>query len=80
MRFRSLRGWVNTVTNIYFIPLFMPPKIWNRAADCEKQFNNANYDAPGHPTALKDLRKNVRVVFLPPNTTSLLQQIDQGII
>jgi hypothetical protein len=32
-------------------------------------------NAPGHPTALNGLRENVKVIFLPPNTTnmSLLQ-------
>jgi hypothetical protein len=27
------------------------------------------HNAPGHPTALNDLCENVKVVFLPPNTT-----------
>lgn len=34
-------------------------------------------NAPGHPTLEHD---NVRVLFLPPNTTSLIQPLDQGII
>lgn len=35
-------------------------------------------NAPGHP---KDLtHPNVKIKFLPPNTTSLLQPMDQGII
>jgi len=35
-------------------------------------------NAPSHP---KDLNHpNVKTIFLPPNTTSLLQQLDQGII
>jgi hypothetical protein len=35
-------------------------------------------NAPGHP---KDLQQpNVKVIFLPPNTTSLIQPINQGII
>jgi hypothetical protein len=39
MRFRSMRVSVNTVTNIYAIPLLYAPKIWNSAADYEtKQF------------------------------------------
>lgn len=35
-------------------------------------------NAPGHPTDLE--HPNVKVVFLPPNTTSLIQPLDQGII
>ncbi|CAM4670142.1 unnamed protein product [Caretta caretta] len=36
-------------------------------------------NAPGHPTILDDMCPDVKVVFLPPNTTSLLQPMDQGI-
>jgi hypothetical protein len=35
MRFRSMRVSVNKVTNIYTIPLYVPPKISNSAADYE---------------------------------------------
>lgn len=36
-------------------------------------------NAPGHPQTLAK-EPNVEVMFLPPNTTSLLQPMDQGII
>ncbi|KAG6923255.1 tigger transposable element derived 1 [Chelydra serpentina] len=36
-------------------------------------------NAPGHPTILDDMRPDIKVVFLPPNTTSLLQPMDQGV-
>jgi hypothetical protein len=38
------------------------------------------HNDPGHPSVLNDLSENVKVVFLPPNTTSLLQPMDQGIV
>ena len=37
-------------------------------------------NAPAHPQQMEDWCENVQVVFLPPNTTSLLQPMDQGVI
>ena len=37
-------------------------------------------NAPGHPPHLADLHPDVKVFFLPPNTTSILQPMDQGAI
>ena len=37
-------------------------------------------NALSHPTYLDDMHPNVKVIFLPPNTTSILQPMDQGVI
>jgi hypothetical protein len=37
-------------------------------------------NAPGHPENLMFDHLNVEILFLPPNTTSLLQPLDQGVI
>ncbi|XP_015448017.1 zinc finger protein 28 homolog isoform X3 [Pteropus alecto] len=37
-------------------------------------------NAPGHPPFIGDLHPNIKVVFLPPNITSLIQPMDQGVI
>ena len=36
--------------------------------------------ASGHPPFIGDLPSNIKVVFLPPNTTSLIQLMDHGVI
>ncbi|GAB0099925.1 tigger transposable element-derived protein 1 [Sergentomyia squamirostris] len=35
-------------------------------------------NAPGHPQSICDMFEEIKVVFLTPNTTSLLQPMDQG--
>ena len=35
--------------------------------------------APGHPSFIGDLHPNIKLVFLPPHTTSLVQPMDQGV-
>ncbi|CAF4869938.1 unnamed protein product [Pieris macdunnoughi] len=37
-------------------------------------------NAPGHPLRIADIDPQIKVLFLPPNTTSLLQPMDQGVI
>ena len=37
-------------------------------------------NAPRHPRDLKVAHPNIKVIFLVPNTTSLIQPLDQGII
>ncbi|XP_066988786.1 tigger transposable element-derived protein 1-like [Macrobrachium rosenbergii] len=37
-------------------------------------------NASGHPQHIRDINENIKVVFLPTNTTSLIQPMDQGAV
>ena len=37
-------------------------------------------NCPGHPEQLQNVHPSIEVIFLPKNTTSLLQPMDQGVI
>lgn len=37
-------------------------------------------NAPSHPIYIDDLSDNLKFLFMPPNTTSLIQPMDQGVI
>ena len=38
------------------------------------------YDAPGHPRPLMEMDGKILVVFMPSDTESVLQPMDQGLI
>ena len=76
------RAWVTAkIFEDYFKNYFCPT-----VEEYFKQQNLSNKallildNAPGHPESLKGMNENVEVMFLPPNTTALLQPMDLGVI
>ncbi|KAG7155896.1 Tigger transposable element-derived protein 1-like 54 [Homarus americanus] len=76
------KAWMFTALSLsWFDDCFVPDvKIF-----CEQQNVPFNIlllldNAPGHSPLLLDRHPNVKVVFLPPNTTSLIQPMDQELI
>lgn len=76
------KAWMTvTVMNDWFDNMFVPEV----RAFCRKQ--NLDFkcllildNAPGHSAFLTDRHPNVKVIFLPPRTTSLIQPMDQELI
>ncbi|KFD62566.1 hypothetical protein M514_25302 [Trichuris suis] len=78
----SKKGWITrTLFQEWFTSYFCPAvKEYCQAKNIENKALLILDNAPGHPPGLDDLRDNVQVVFLPSNTSSLIQPMDQGVI
>jgi len=37
-------------------------------------------NAPSHPSEEELMKRDIKAIFLPPNVTSLIQPMDQGVI
>ena len=72
---KTLSVWIedNTQKNMLFLVLSFAHM---RCICTHLLINNA----PGHPGDQKGAHPNVKVIFLPPNTTSLIQPLNQEII
>ncbi|XP_053571656.1 tigger transposable element-derived protein 1-like [Bombina bombina] len=74
------KAWVTlTLFEEWFLNHFIPA-VERYCLAKNIPFNILLDNAPGHPTTLDVMHPNVKVVFLPPNTTSLIQPMDQGVI
>lgn len=78
----NTKAWVTRqIFQDWFVECFIPEV----KAFCEKREIPFHIlllldNAPGHPEFLDDLHADVRVMYLPPNTTAILQPMDQGVI
>ena len=76
------KAWITQVLFLeWFKDIFIPYiEVYCRENNLDCKALLVLDNAPGHPQTLADVDSRVKVVFLPKNTTSLLQPLDQGII
>ena len=76
------KAWVNLkVFDDWFKNYFIPEvKTYCQENDIPFKILLLLDNAPGHPINLNLHNPNVNVVFMPSNTTSLIQPMDQGVI
>jgi DDE superfamily endonuclease./Tc5 transposase DNA-binding domain./CENP-B N-terminal DNA-binding domain. len=80
--YSNAKGWI---TGSLFID-YMTSKLEGELREyCAKE--NLDFkillivdSAAGHPTIIQDLCEHIQVAFIPPNSTSLIQPMDHGVI
>ena len=80
--YSNAKGWITGKIFCEYFSSQLPSELKEY---CEKE--NLSFkililldNASAHPTSIQDLKENIKVVFLPANTTSIIQSMDQGVI
>ncbi|XP_064410189.1 tigger transposable element-derived protein 1-like [Latimeria chalumnae] len=78
----SKNGWVNGSIFSEWLTMYAIPAWRDYCAKENLDFKIILLidNAPVHPPNLSNVCDNVKIIFLPPNTTSLTQPMDQGVI
>ena len=79
---KAPKGWMRSdVMKDWLLNCFVP-EVKKKCQEDGRSFNVLLLldNCSSHPSWLQDIHPNVRIEFLPPNTTSLIQPLDQEII
>lgn len=76
------KGWMTATLFQEWLKLYAIPawKEYCSKANLDFKILLIIDNAPTHPPDLVELNENVKVVFVPPNTTAIMQPMDQGVI
>lgn len=76
------KAWLTTTIHQDYFSSYLTPKLTEYASanNIANRFLLILDNAPSHPKCMEDWAENIEVVFLPPNTTSLIQPMDQTVI
>ena len=76
------KAWVTKTEFLdWFQNIFIPfVERYNKNQNLDNKALLILDNAPGHIRIIDDLCEHVKIMFLPPNTTSVVQPMDQGII
>ncbi|XP_045106683.1 tigger transposable element-derived protein 1-like [Portunus trituberculatus] len=76
------KAWLTTTIHQDYFSSYLAPKLTEYASanNIANRFLLILDNALSHPKCMEDWAENIQVVFLPPNTTSLIQPMDQTII
>lgn len=71
----SKRAWMTSAIFVEWL------RLWDRKLQMKERFVVLLLDhCPAHPSTITPGLVNIKLVFFPPNSTSMLQPLDQGII
>lgn len=75
------KGWMTTAINQDYVgSLSSELAEYAKRKNLDNKFLLLVDNCPSHPPAMEDWADNIEVLFTPPNTTALIQPMDQGII